>query len=487
MTEVTIVGSGPTGLLLAGELALAGVEVAILERRSAPGLVGTRARGFHARTIELLDQRGIADRFLDAGQTVQALSFGSTRLDISGFPSRHPYTLGLEQSGIEQILLGWVQELGVPIHQDVDVTGFTQDDSGVDVHRRDGSSHRTAYLVGADGGGSIVRRTAAIDFVGADATRSHLIAEVQTAEEPQVGVRMDGVGIHAMNVMPDGRTVGLVVTEQRLGPDTKPTLAGLRAALTAVYGTDFGVHGPTWLSRFTDATRQATDYRRGRVLLAGDSAHVHPPTGGQGIGLGAQDAVNLGWKLAQVVHGVSDESLLDSYQVERHPATARVLRNVMAQAMLQRSDSRTDAMRDTLSDLLGFDGPRTQLAGLLSGLDAHHDLGEGHPLLGRRVPDLDLTTPVGPRRVFELLHEARPVLLDLGQADGADRVDARAWAPRVRHVSAKHAGDWTLPVIGTVPAPSAVLIRPDGHVAWVGEGSDAGLTEALRRWFGDAA
>ncbi len=252
-------------------------------------------------------------------------------------------------------------------------------------------------------------------FVGAEATRSHLIAEVEVTEETPTGIRYDDAGIHGINVMEDGRTVGIVVTEQQVGPATEPTLADLRAALRSVYGTDFGIHDPSWISRFTDATRQAATYRRGRVLLAGDAAHTHPPTGGQGIGLGVQDAVNLGWKLGQVVRGVSPEALLDTYHAERHPVTARVLRNVMTQALLQRGDARTEALRDTIAEMLGFDGPRTQLAGLLSGLDVAYDLGEGHPLLGRRMPDLDLATAQGPQRVFELLHDARAVLLNLGE------------------------------------------------------------------------
>jgi len=481
MNDVTIVGSGPTGLMLAGELALAGVDVGILERRSTPGLVGTRARGFHSRTIEILDQRGIADRFLAEGQTAQGLSFGSTPLNVGSFPSRHPYTLGLGQNHMERILLGWVEELGVPIRRGLEVTGFAQDDAGVDVHLAEGEPLRTAYLVGADGGQSVIRRVAGIDFVGAEATRSHLIAEVEVTEETPTGIRLDDVGIHAMNVLDDGRTVGIVVTEQQLGPATEPTLADLGEALTAVYGTDFGIHDPGWISRFTDATRQAAAYRSRRVLLAGDAAHIHPPTGGQGIGLGVQDAVNLGWKLAQVVQGVSPDALLDSYHTERHPATARVLRNVMVQALLQRGDSRTGAMRDTISDLLSFDGPRAQLTGLLSGLDVRYDLGEGHPLLGRRMPDLDLITADGPRRVFELLHDARPVLLDLGEPGS---IDITPWADRVQQVDADYTGTWELPVIGTVTAPVAVLIRPDGHVAWVGDGTQTGLSEALTSWFG---
>ncbi len=484
MNDVTIVGSGPTGLMLAGELALAGVGVGIIEQRSTPDLVGSRARGFHSRTIEIFDQRGIAGRFLAEGRTAQGLSFGNTSLNVGGFPSRHPYTLGLGQSRVERILLGWVEELGVPIRRGLEVTGFAQDDAGVDVHLAEDAPFRSAYLVGADGGRSVIRKVAGIDFVGAEATRSHLIAEVEVTEETPTSIRLDDVGIHAMNVMEDGRTVGMVVTEQQLGLGTEPTLADLGGALRAVYGTDFGIHDPQWMSRFTDATRQAATYRSGRVLLAGDAAHIHPPTGGQGIGLGVQDAVNLGWKLAQVVRGVSPDGLLDSYQAERHPATARVLKNVMAQASLQRGDARTEAMRDTISDLLSFEGPRTQLAGLLSGLDVRYDLGEGHPLLGRRMPDLDLITAQGPRRVFELLHDARPVLLNLGAADS---IDITPWTERVQHIDADHTGAWELPVIGAITAPVAVLIRPDGHVVWVGDGTQAGLREALTTWFGQPA
>jgi len=482
MNDVTIVGSGPTGLMLAGELALAGVDVAILERRATPDLVGHRARGFHSRTIEILDQRGIADRFLAEGRTAQALSFANTPLNVGVLPSRHPYTLGLAQSSIEGILLGWVEELGVPVRRGVEVTAFAQDDAGVDVHLGEGEPLRTAYLVGADGGRSVIRKVAGIDFVGVEATRSHLIAEVEVTEETPTGIRLDDVGVHAMNVMEDGRTVGMVVTEQQLVDAVEPTLEELGDALRAVYGTDFGIHDPKWISRFTDASRQAVGYRSGRVLLAGDAAHIHPPTGGQGIGLGLQDAVNLGWKLAQVVQGVSPDGLLDSYHGERHPATARVLKNVMVQALLQRGDARTEALRETISDLLSFDGPRAQLAGLLSGLDVRYHLGEGHPLLGRRMPDLDLATAQGPRRVFELLRDARPVLLDLGEPGG---IDITPWTDRVRHVLANNAGTWELPVVGAVTTPDAVLIRPDGHVAWVGDGTQTGLTEALTTWFGE--
>ncbi len=481
MNDVVIVGSGPTGLMLAGELALAGVDVAIVERRPTAELAGSRAGGFHARTIEILDQRGIADRFLAEGQVAQVAQLGRTMLDFSGFPSRHPYTLGLWQNHIERILLGWVEELGVPIRRGVEVTGFAQDDDGVDVHLAEGESLRTAYLVGADGGRSAVRKAAGIEYVGPDATKSHLIAEVEVTEETPKGVRQDATGVHGLHVMEDGRTVRVVVTEQQLGPATEPTLADLGAALKAVFGTDFGIHSPTWISRFTDAARQAAAYRDGRVLLAGDAAHIHSPAGGQGIGLGVQDAVNLGWKLAQVVRSATPAELLDSYHAERHPAGARALKYTMAQSVLQRAEPRADALSDLIGEMLAYDEPRRLIAGLISGLDVAYDLGEGHPLLGRRMPDLDLVTPDGPLRVFALLHDARPVLINLAEPGS---LDITPWADRVQLVDAEYAGAWDLPVIGPVSAPAAVLVRPDGHVAWVGEGTQTGLEEALTTWFG---
>ena len=255
----------------------------------------------------------------------------------------------------------------------------------------------------------------------------------------------------------------------------------LREALVAVYGTDFGLRRANWISRFTDMTRQAASYRHGRVLLAGDAAHVHPPQGGQGLGTGVQDAVNLGWKLAQVVNKTSPESLLDTYHAERHPVGARVLHNTMAQVALGSPDDRHQALRDTMTELLSMDEPRRRIAAMLCGLDIHYDLGEGHPLLGRRMPDLDVHTADGPTRVFTLLHDARPVLLNLGAPGG---FDISPWANRVRLVDAKHDGVWELPVLGEVAAPPAVLIRPDGHVAWAGDLTDPELPRALATWFG---
>jgi hypothetical protein len=279
----------------------------------------------------------------------------------------------------------------------------------------------------------------------------------------------------------DRGPVRVMVTEQHPGANGEPTLRDLSEALIAVYGTDYGVHSPTWISRFTDMTRQAAAYRERRVLLAGDAAHVHSPVGGQGLNTGVQDAVNLGWKLAQVVNRTSPEDLLDTYHAERHPVGARVLRNTMANVALLRPDGRVKALGDAMSELLGVDENRKRFGAMMSGLDIHYDLGEGHPLLGRRMPDLDLVSSGGPLRVFALLDDARPVLLNLGEP-GA--IDITPWADRVQVVDAKYVGTWELPAIGEVAAPTAVLIRPDGYVAWVGDTTQLGLADALTTWFG---
>ena len=473
---VVIVGGGPTGMMLAAELTLAGIDVAIVERCAGQVLDGSRSGGLHSRTIEVLDQRGIADRFLEEGQAMQVQAFAGIPLDISDFPTRHNYGLALWQSHFERILASWVNELGVPVAHEREVTGFAQDDIGVDVELSDGQSLRTDYLVGCDGGRSVIRKAAGIEFPGWDPTTSWLIAEVEMDEEPEFGLRGGG-GIGRA----DGGRVRVVLTDQHLEHTSEPTLRDVSEALIVVDGTDYGVHSPIWISRFTDMTRQAASYRKGRVLLAGDAAHVHPPHGGQGLNIGVQDAVNLGWKMAQVVNGTSPDGLLDTYHAERHPVGARVLHNTMAQSALRGTDERTDALRDTMTELLSMDEPRKRFAGMMSGLDIHYDLGEGHPLLGRRMPDLDLVTVDGPLRVFTLLHEAKPVLLNLGEPGG---FDITPWADRVQLIDADSAGPWELPVLGAVTAPTAALIRPDGHVAWVGDGTDPGLRDALTTWFG---
>jgi 3-(3-hydroxy-phenyl)propionate hydroxylase len=490
-----IAGGGPTGLMLAGELALAGVDVAVVERRPNQELAGARALGISSRTIEVLDQRGIADRFLSAGQTAQITGFAVARLDISDFPTRHNYGLALRQKHIERILADWVTELRVPILYGREIMGFVQDDAAVDVALADGQSLRAQYLLGCDGGRSLIRQTAGIDFPGWDPTTSNILAEVEMTEEPPYGVHRSSAGTHAFGRSEfeikggeikynDVGPIGVMVTEPNTNATTEPTLRDLKELLIAACGTDYGVHSPTWISRFTDMTRQAATYRSGRVLLAGDAAHVHSPIGGLGLNTGVQDAVNLGWKLAQVIKGTSPDWLLDTYHAERHPVGARVLKTTMAQVALHREDARALAVRDIVGELLKMEEPRKRIAAEMSGLDIHYDLGRGHPLLGHRMPDLDLVTAIGPLRVFTLLHDARPVLLNLGEPG---TFDIAPWAERVQLVDASYAGSWELPAQGAVTAPDAVLIRPDGHVAWVGDTTRFGLVDVLTTWFGPPA
>ncbi|MCB9540364.1 MAG: FAD-dependent monooxygenase [Myxococcales bacterium] len=483
--EVVIAGGGPTGFMLAAELRLAGVDVAVVERRATQDLDGSRAGGLHARTIEVLDQRGVAERFLEAGQVMQVQGFALIPLDISDFPARRNHGLALWQQAFERILAAWViDELGVPVLRERVVEDFTQDDAGVTVTLAGGESLRAAYLVGCDGGRSVVRRRAGIEFAGWDASTSWLVAEVEMDEVPAFGVRRDALGTHAIGRRAPDEPIRLVVTEAQVGASEAPDLETLRAALVGVYGADFGLRSANWISRFSDRARQAVSYRRGRVLLAGDAAHVHSPHGGQGLNIGVQDAVNLGWKLAQVVRGVSPDTLLDSYEAERHPVAAQVLRLTRAQVALSMGDDRHEALRGLLSDLLGLDDARRHLAGIMSGLSVRYDLGDGHPLVGRRFPDVELEIEGGPRWASSLLHALRPVLLDLG---GGGVFDLAPWADRVDRIRGRYAGPWTLPVVGEVPAPAAALIRPDGYVAWAGALDDSALPAALTRWFGPSA
>jgi 2-polyprenyl-6-methoxyphenol hydroxylase-like FAD-dependent oxidoreductase len=480
--DVVIAGGGPTGLMLAAELALAQADVAIVERRMNQDLDGSRAGGLLPRTIELLDQRGIADRFVSLGQQHPVVLFSGTVLDASDLPSRHPYWLALWQTEIERLLAEWVAELGVPIYRGHEVTGFVQDEEGVDVELGDGSQLRARYLVGCDGGRSLVRKAAGIDFPGWDADISYLIVEAEMADEPAWGIRHSVRGITALGKLDGGKCVRGVVTEDRFRKGDTPTLEELREALVAAYGTDFGIHNVSWVSRFTDAARQAATYRDRRVLLAGDAAHVHSPAGGQGLNIGVQDAVNLGWKLGQVVNGVSSESLLDTYHAERHPIGARLLQHTLAITALSRGDERTNALRAMLPEVMQMEGPRKWYTAMMAGLDIRYELGAGHALLGRRMPDLDLSTKDGPIRVYELMHEAQPVLLNLGAPASLDGSPAQ---DRVRLVEATCGGVWELPAIGQIDAPATVLIRPDGYVAWVGQGTDLGLDDALVTWAGD--
>ncbi|MFE0017746.1 FAD-dependent monooxygenase [Mesorhizobium sp. NPDC059054] len=477
--EIIIAGGGPTGLMLAGELALAGVDVAIVERRTTTEVPGRRAGGLHARSLEVLDQRGIVDRFLAEGQAHPNVGF-HVALDISDFPTRHNYLLALRQERIERLLADWVEELGVPIFRGRDVVGVAEVEGGVQVSTAQGVNMRAGWLVGCDGGRSAVRKSAGIDFPGWEASTSWLIAEVRMKEQPVLGFRQTASGRHAMAMLDDGERVGVVLAGQDPRATGVPSLDELAAALEAVYGTDFGVHAPSSMSRFSDAARQAAAYRKGRILLAGDAAHIHSPMGGQGLNLGVQDAVNLGWKLARVVKRQSPETLLDTYQVERHPVAARVLRNTIAQSVLRYPGERIAVLGDLVSELLAMEEPRRRFAAMMSGLDIRYDLGEAHPLLGRRMPDLDIVTTEGSTRVFALLREACPVLLSFGKPLAIEK-----WADRVKSVEATFEGVCELPAVGVVDMPAAVLTRPDGHVAWVGEEGPEGLSDVLGTWFGD--
>jgi 2-polyprenyl-6-methoxyphenol hydroxylase-like FAD-dependent oxidoreductase len=479
---VLIVGAGPTGMMLAGELALAGVDVAILERRANTDLAGSRAGGLHARTLEVFDQRGIADRFLAEGKPMQTAGFSGITLDISDFPTRFNHGLALWQKHIERILAGWIGELGVPVHRGVEVQGCAQDETGVVVEIADGTPWRAQFLVGCDGGGSVIRKSAGIAFPGTEPTVSNLIAEAELAGEAPWGVRRDALGIHGMSKLDDLGRVRIMVTEKQVGAGGEPSLRELSEAMIAIYGSDFGVRSPTWISRFTDMTRQAAAYRERRVLLAGDAAHVHPPDGGQGIQTGVQDAVNLGWKLARVLNGMCPDSLLDTYHAERHPVAARVLRHTLASVALRREDERTQALREMFVDLLAVDQARKNLAATLTALDIRYALGTAEelaeqPLLGRRMPDHDLGDGA---RVYSLLRGARTLLLRFKASD----IDAAPWADRIDEFDLSHDGPWELPALGAVAAPSAVLVRPDGHVAWVGGQGASRLPDALTTWCG---
>jgi 2-polyprenyl-6-methoxyphenol hydroxylase-like FAD-dependent oxidoreductase len=482
--SVIVVGAGPTGLMLAGELALAGVDVGIVERRRSQDLAGLRAGGLHIRTLEVLDQRGIADRFIAQGRKHPVAPFAGTMLDLSDLPTRHNYYLALWQSHIERTLAEWVAERGVPVYRGGEVTSLECDASRVEARLADGSSLRSDYLVGCDGGRSVVRKAAGIEFPGWDPSTSYLIAEIDTAETPTWGLRRGERGVNAIGRLEEGPGARVVLSERQLVISKEaPTLEEVREALRGVYGTDFGLRAASYISRFTDMARQAAVYRRGRVLLAGDAAHVHSPVGGQGLNLGIQDAFNLGWKLARVVQGACTDLLLDTYQHERHPVGARVLRNTLALTALERGDDGHEALRAMTKELMESQQARQRYLAMVSGLDIRYGSADEHPLLGRRMPDLEVTTAEGPRRIFSMLHAGRPVFLNLG-AHGD--FDIARWADRVSRVDGQYTGAWMLPASEPVGVPTAVLIRPDGHVAWVSQQSAASMESALNSWFGPA-
>ncbi|MFG2004669.1 FAD-dependent monooxygenase [Spirillospora sp. NPDC048911] len=496
-TDVVIAGAGPTGLMLACELRLAGVDVVVAERL-AERSGESRAGGMHSRTLEVLDQRGVLERFLAIGELQGVGHFSGLYLEFDEFESRHPRPLMILQSAIERLLEEWATELGVRVRRSSEVSGIRQDEAGVTVELRTAedtsATLRARYLVGCDGGRSAVRKLAGIDFPGTPATMTALIGDVELpdlTEDYIWGRRTAGGGYSVIAFEPGWYRV--ITSDYSLAGDRdrdEPvTFEQLRESLIRVAGTDYGMHGPRWVSRFTDAARQAARYREGRVLLAGDAAHIHFPLGGQGLNLGMQDAVNLGWKLASVVLGRAPESLLDSYHDERHPVGESVLHNTRAQTALARPGAQTEALRDVFASLIMFDDVNRYLCGMLTGLDIQYPVDADHPLAGRRVPDADLKTSDGAGRVYELLHAGRPVLLDLrGSAEVA--AAAEGWTDRVDVVEARSEDDrWPVPAVGEISTPAALLIRPDGHVAWAaadGPGDTAALRRALATWFGPA-
>ncbi|MFD3724926.1 rifampin monooxygenase [Streptomyces sp. NPDC058671] len=472
MYDVIVVGGGPTGLMLAAELRLHDVDVVVLEKRDEPS-GESRGQGLHARSVEMMDQRGMLDRFLAVSEKFQVggLFGGIMKPWPESLDTAHPYGLATPQPVTERLLDERARELGTEIRRGCEVVGLSQDEDGVSVELADGTRLRSRHLVGCDGGRSTVRKLIGVDFPGEPATVETLLGDMEvTADQATITAVVEEVRKTQMRfgVVPGENGVfRIVVPADGVSEDrAAPTLDEFRQQLRAFAGTDFGVHSPRWLSRFGDATRQAERYRVGRVFLAGDAAHIHPPTGGQGMNLGIQDAFNLGWKLAAAVDGWAPEGLLDTYEAERHPAGARVVENTRAQMMLLGADAGATALRELFSKLMDFEEVNRYVTGMITAVDVRYDLGEGHELLGLRMRDVELKEG----RLYELMRGGRGLLLDR-----TGRLSVEGWADRVDHVVDT----------GEELDVPAVLLRPDGHVAWVGEDQEE-LRGRLTEWFGAA-
>ena len=485
-TKVVVAGAGPVGLLLACELRLAGVADVVVLDRLAKRTGESRASGIHARTIEILDQRGIAERFLAAGRPLPAGHFSGLRLDFSRFKTRYPYALVIVQAAVERLLEQRAAELGVEVQWSAEVTGVEQNKDGVavDVRRSTGTDRiHAAYLAGCDGGRSSVRKAAGIGFPGTPGTVTAIVGDVELREPPTEQVfmeRREHGTFTVFGVEPGWFRVMTTEYDRPADRNAAVDFDELRQAMVKIAGTDFGMHNPRWMSRFGDAARQAERYRVGRVLLAGDAAHIHFPSGGQGLNLGMQDAVNLGWKLAAVLAGHAPETLLDTYHTERYPVAERVVQSTRAQVALATPGEQTKALRDVFAGLIKIGDVNHSLGEMIAGLDIRYPIGDGHPMVGRRVPDIDLETSGGSVRLFTLLHAARPILLELGGTNALATI-ATDWPDRVAHISAVTQNDHM---------PRALLIRPDGYIAWAASPDGAievsALRSALVTWCGFA-